>query len=194
MSGTVPANGAAKGVDIARLPHPISPADMRELVGLDAALVGELGVHFSTERWGEEQFSMMLPGKWQFSRVAYSTESSRMVAYWIASLRSPEHLHTHRVGVDVLARGSGVGTAMYSAVMGEATTRRIRVLTLSIHESNETALRFYGSLGFAPLVGDSLERFVRSKGGGRVGGDRDRLVVDGCHYLVLQLEWLGGAT
>jgi hypothetical protein len=77
--------------------------------------------------------------------------------------------------------------------MGEAATQGIRVMTLSIPEGNETALRFYGSLGFAPLVGDSLERFARSKNEGRVGGDRDRLVVDGCRYLVLQVEQLGGA-
>jgi GNAT superfamily N-acetyltransferase len=190
----VPANGAVKGVDIVRLSDPISPAEMRELVALDAALVNEFGVRFSAERWGEAQFSMGLPGKWQFSRVAHLVESSRMVAYWVASLRSPEHLHTHRVGVEVTARGLGVGTALYSAVMGEATTQGIRIMTLSIHERNETALRFYGSLGFAPLVGDSLERFARSKSGGRVGGDRDRLVVDGWRSLVLQVQWLGGAT
>jgi len=44
------------------------------------------------------------------------------------------------------------------------------------------------------LVGDALERFARSKSGGRVGGDRDRLLVDGRRYLVLQLERFGGAT
>lgn len=190
----MPANGAVRGVDIVRLSDPISPSEMRELVALDAALVDELGVRFSTERWGEYQFSAVLPGKWEFSRVAHSVESSRIVAYWVASLRGPEHLHTHRVGVEVTARGSGVGTALCSAVMGEAATQGIRVMTLSIHESNATALRFYGSLGFAPLEGDSLERFARSKSGGWVGGDRDRLVVDGCRYLVLQLERFGGAT
>jgi ribosomal protein S18 acetylase RimI-like enzyme len=194
VSSTVPASGAIKGVDIARLSHPLSPADMRKLAALDAELVDELGVRFSTERWGEQQFSMMLPGKWQFSRVAYLAESSRMVGYWIASLRSPEHLHTHRMGVERLSRGMGVGKALYSAVMGDASTRRIRILTLSVAESNETALRFYSSVGFTPLVGESLERFVRSKGGGRVGSGRDRLVVGGYRYLVLQLERLGGAT
>ena len=194
MSGTEPANGAVRGVDIVRLSDPISPAETRKLVALDSALADELGVRFSTERWSEQQFSMMLPGKWQFSRVAYSADSSRMVAYWIASLRSPGRLHTHRVAVEVTARRLGLGTALYSAVMGEAATQGVRVMTLSIPEGNETALRFYGSLGFAPLVGDSLERFARSKSGGRVGGDRDRLVVDGCRSLVLQVECLGGAT
>jgi GNAT superfamily N-acetyltransferase len=194
VSVTLPAHGAAGAVDIVRLSDPVSPAVMRQLVALDAALVDELGVSFSAERWGEEQFSMALPGKWQFSRVAHSVESSRILAYWVASLRSPGQLHTHRVGVEVTARGSGVGTALYSAVMGEAATLGIRIMTLSIPEGNETALGFYGSLGFTPLVGDSLERFARSKSGGRVGGDRDRLVVDGCRSLVMQVEQLGGAT
>lgn len=185
MSDAVPANVAIKGVDIGRLTHPISPTAMRNLVALDRALVDELGARFSNERWSERQFAMKRPGKLEFSRVAHSTESSRIVGYWIASLRSPEHLHTHRVGVEVTSRGSGIGTALCSAVMGEATTRLIRVLTISVQESNEAARRFYCSLGFAPLVGDSLEKFALPKGVGRVGGHRDRLVVDGCRYVVL---------
>jgi GNAT superfamily N-acetyltransferase len=190
----VPTNGAVRGVDIVRFSDAISPAEMRELVALDAALVDELGVRFSTERWGERQFSMALPGKWQFSRVANSVESSRIVAYWIASLRGPGHVHTHRVGVEVTARRSGVGRALYSAVAAEAVTQGIRVMTLSIPEGNETALRFYGSLGFTPMVGDSLERFARSKSGGQVSEEGDRLLMNGCRSMVLQVEQLGGST
>ena len=54
MSVTLPANGAARAVDIVKLSDPISPAMMRQLVALDAALVDELeledAVNFSGPR------------------------------------------------------------------------------------------------------------------------------------------------
>lgn len=181
-------------VGIARLSRPISPGDLRDLVAIDRSLMDELGVRFSSEKWDEPQFSMVLPGKWRFSRVAYSAGlSRRIVAYWIASLRSPKHLHTHRVGVEEGARdSSGVGTALFSAVVDEAASRKVRTLTLSVHELNQAAMSFYGSLGFTALEGDSLERFAQSKGAGFVDARRERLVVDGSHQCILQFD-LGGA-
>lgn len=194
MSDTQPPRDTTGRAEILPLPAPIPSWMLRGLVALDAALRDELGMRFSTERWSEEQFTMVLPGKWEFSRVAYSARPSRIIGYWIASLRGSGHLQTHRVGVEVAARRSGIGKALCMAVMNEAAAHGLRTMTLSINEDNEAALRFYGSLGFIPLVDEDLERLVQSKARARVDEHRRRYVLDGISYLALRHDLLGGTA
>lgn len=174
------------------IPVPIPEDLIEELTELDSALVDELGVRFSTERWGYDQFNLILPDKWRFSRIARAAQTSRLVGYWIASRPTVTRLHTHRVGVGKSSRGSGVGEALYSTVASEAADAGIRTMTLLVPEENEAAAAFYHRVGFRPLLGDALGGFkawLLQKG--QLDADRGCVIVNGGYLRVMIAEMEG---
>jgi ribosomal protein S18 acetylase RimI-like enzyme len=90
---------------------------------------------------------MELPGKWRFSRAARNL-SGTLVGFWIASVRSPATLHTHRVGVAPEYRNAGVGRRLFQEVLREAELADLSVMTLLVSEEATGAIGFYRQLGF----------------------------------------------
>jgi ribosomal protein S18 acetylase RimI-like enzyme len=177
----------ATATAIEGLRNPIPPDELAALVALDAEITGELGDVFAAGPWSAEQFGVDLPGKWEFSRVARHTASRAVVGYWVASIRGPGHLHTHRVGVRQSVRRSGIARALHDSVIAAARARGLVRMTLLVAEANGAARRSYATLGFVPVVGERLREFVPSgPGGWRPEVGDERLTDRGRRHLVLE--------
>ncbi|MCA1726655.1 MAG: GNAT family N-acetyltransferase, partial [Actinobacteria bacterium] len=122
--------------------------------------------------WGEDQFRLPLPGKHDHSLVGMSED--HVVAFWIASLRSPDVLYTHRVAVDARMRGSGLGTSLLFEVLEGARAAGCRLLALSVNVRNGPAARFYERHGFARTQPEEAAAILSAGSPGAAPREGDR--------------------
>lgn len=141
-----------------------------DVIRLDSLMIEELGVQYSHEKWGEREFLLDLPGKWQLSRMAL--RDGGFIGFWIASKRG-EDAQTHRVAVVKEERRGGVAARFFEAICRSARQEGCRRLTLTAGAGNASADGFYRKMGFSRLVGRALEEFLNSRpGSGRRQGDQ----------------------
>ncbi|MFE5592587.1 GNAT family N-acetyltransferase [Streptomyces sp. NPDC056549] len=83
-------------------------------------------------------------------RVAYLDRRLVGLGYWLRYARPTHRPHAdlEKVAVDPAAQGLGVGRALTAALIADARTAGIEVLTLDARGDNDHALRLYRSLGF----------------------------------------------
>ncbi|WP_426368328.1 GNAT family N-acetyltransferase [Streptomyces sp. E-08] len=83
-------------------------------------------------------------------RVAYRDRRLVGLGYWLRYARPTHRPHAdlEKVAVDPAAQGLGVGRALTAALIADARTAGIEVLTLDARGDNDHALRLYRSLGF----------------------------------------------
>lgn len=120
-----------------------------QLAELDAACRQELGIRFSHEAWGQQEFLRSFPGKWQLSCVALD-QAGGVMGFWIASRRDSRIVHTYRVAVRPQLRRQGVGEAMFQHVERTSEEGGAEIVTLMVQIGNVGALSFYERLGFRP--------------------------------------------
>ncbi|MFD3756306.1 GNAT family N-acetyltransferase [Streptomyces sp. NPDC058622] len=72
------------------------------------------------------------------------------LGYWRRYTRQTHRPHAdlEKLAVDATVHGRGVGRALTAALIEDARTAGIEVLTLDVRGDNATALRLYRSLGF----------------------------------------------
>ncbi|MFE7515408.1 GNAT family N-acetyltransferase [Streptomyces sp. NPDC057540] len=83
-------------------------------------------------------------------RVAYLDRRLVGLGYWLRYARPTHRPHAdlEKVAVDAAAQGLGAGRALTAALVADARTAGIEVLTLDARGDNTHALRLYRSLGF----------------------------------------------
>lgn len=131
-----------------------------DLAALDDGLRKNMGDMYADTAWSADSFIEDRPGKWQFSFAAKCEKAT--CGFWIASLRGPGWLHTHRVGVSEGSRRSGVGRKLFQRVLSVAQASSLDTITALVNPSNRYAQGFYAALGFHPLKGPKLESFAES--------------------------------
>lgn len=109
-----------------------------ELLGMDQETPGE--------RWEADHFLLDRPGKWLLSRLALD-EQGRAVGFVFASLQEGE-VHMHRMVVDEVHRGEGLGTRFVRGVAQAGLSQGSRQMTLKIFPGNVGSLRLFQRLGF----------------------------------------------
>lgn len=123
---------------------------LRRLEAIDADTLGEL--------WGEAQWLLDLPGKWELSRMLL--RGAQPVGFLIAS-RKKSALHIHRLAVAADERGQGLGGMLMASAAEAALEQGCPDITLKVHRTNAGAIAFYTRLGFttsgSSSGNDSLE-------------------------------------
>lgn len=127
---------------------------LRDLEGIDADMIGE--------PWGEAQWLMDLPSKWELSWVLL--RKARTIGFLIAS-RKERALHIHRFALAVKERGKGLGILLMAKEAQVALEQGCSNITLKVHQANVDAISFYTRLGFTPSgrQHDSLEMMGDSR-------------------------------
>ncbi len=105
---------------------------LRHLEGIDADMLGE--------PWGEAQWLMDLPGKWELSWVLL--REALPIGFLIAS-RKERELHIHRFALAVKERGKGLGMLLMAREAQQAVEQGCSNMTLKVHHTNVSAISFY---------------------------------------------------
>lgn len=133
---------------------------LEDFVDLDARLFGSLGPLYSDHRWGVEHFLADRNEKWELSRLAHHPQEG-LLGFWIASLRDPETVHSHRVAVAPEWRQRGIARALFESVLEEARSLPLaRRMSLLVARENQVAKTVYEKFGFRVLEGIPLSTFV----------------------------------
>ncbi len=127
---------------------------LRQLEIIDADMLGE--------PWGQAQWLMDLPSKWELSWVLL--REARPIGFLIAS-RKESALHIHRLAVAANERGKGWGGVLMANAARRALEQGCPNITLKVHQANTGAIAFYTRLGFTALgrQPDSLEMMGNSR-------------------------------
>lgn len=125
-----------------------------QLEVIDADMLGE--------PWGQAQWLMDLPSKWDLSWVLL--REARPIGFLIAS-RKERALHIHRFAVAVNERSKGLGMLLMASAAQRALEQGCLNITLKVHHANAGATAFYTRLGFTPSgrQHDSLEMMGDSR-------------------------------
>jgi len=108
----------------------------------------ELLTHFAAfdaVPWGEAAIVSERPEKWDLSLAL--TRDENVVSFSFNS-RKGDALHIHAFYVAKVARREGLGNRMIEALSQRASSRGLSFLRLAVHESNDSARRFYLEQGF----------------------------------------------
>lgn len=132
------------------------------LARIDAAIYSTLGRTYAPGPWAEENFVFMVPGKWDLSCICY--RDWEVIGFWIVGVTMPGLGFVYRVGFDPSVQGKGWGKASFAWVWDRLQEKRaqygLEALGLEVSADNHGAIRFYKSLGFSAMAGQSLEAYL----------------------------------
>ncbi len=138
--------------------QPLSKSEAKDylpqLMAIDAKTPGQ--------PWGQAQWLMELPGKWELSWVLL--REAQPIGFLMAS-RKKSALHIHRLAVAAKERGKGIGMLLIASAAQRALEQGCLNITLKVHHANPGAIVFYTRLGFAAAgrQPDSLEMRGKSQ-------------------------------
>jgi ribosomal protein S18 acetylase RimI-like enzyme len=112
--------------------------NMERLLSLDSLI--------PNEPWGENEWLLDLPEKWEVSWVLLYDGAA--IGFVVAS-RKGDGLHIHRLAVEGGEHRQGFGKLLMAAVAGRALKRRCFTLTTKTLATNAEALAFFHRLGFS---------------------------------------------
>lgn len=110
------------------------------LEGIDADTLGE--------PWGQAQWLMDLPGKWELSQVLLRNE--RPIGFLIAS-RKEATVHFHRIAVAANERRKGFGNLLMAAVARGALDQGYTTITAKVHHTNAASIAMCTGVGFTVM-------------------------------------------
>ncbi|MBZ5647584.1 MAG: GNAT family N-acetyltransferase [Acidobacteriia bacterium] len=136
---------------------------LSELTALDREVRNRLGTAYSHESWGESQFLLELPEKWELSRVVL--DENAVCGFLIAS-RKGDLMHIHRFAVAEAQRSSGLGRRLLDELAGGGNERHAAGITLSVAAGNDRAVSFYERAAFSvveqiTVAGHPYYRMIR---------------------------------
>lgn len=99
--------------------------------------------------WGKSSYTLNMPRKWEFSRLAYSGES--LVGYCLCSVRGGL-LWVHRLVVEGASRGRGIGAAIVREMLTLVESAGLLGIMLKTPTGNQRALKFYADVGFREVA------------------------------------------
>ena len=102
--------------------------------------------YIAGEHWECDNYLLDLPGKWKYSLLAKNNDE--VIAILIASLKSKDTIHIHRLLVNNSYQGIGIGKRMLKLLGESAQKDGLLFLTLKTSKNNFEAQKFYNHLGF----------------------------------------------
>ncbi len=111
---------------------------LESMLEIDGTLVGE--------SWNSSNFLLDLPGKWEYSRLALNAETP--IGFLIASVKSNDILHVHRLVIAQNYRRQGIGLCLLKNVSKLSHSKGLRFVTLKTAVDNFQAHKFYRKVGF----------------------------------------------
>ena len=125
-------------IHIVRATREILKNNIDKLLKIDVSVIGE--------KWAASNFLLELPGKWEYSILAFSKDE--LIGFAIFSYKKPA-VHLHRLAVDDSFRRSAIASSMIKATVILMRMNNIQTKTANIHKINATARSFFESLGFS---------------------------------------------
>jgi ribosomal-protein-alanine N-acetyltransferase len=125
---------------------PALPHDVAEL----ASIAKECGLSVD--------FAAELARSYALLRVARAPQVAGFLLAW----RAADEVHLTDLGVREAWRRRGIGRALVSALLDEASAVQARVVLLEVRASNAIALALYAGLGFSEL--DRRSRYYSDTG------------------------------
>lgn len=117
------------------------------------------------EPWKKENFLLDLPLKWELSFAAENGDS--IIGYLIGSEYTPKVSRVHKIVVDYLYRGHGIGKQLMEQYFGACLEKDIKYSQLKVFPENKPANEFYIKLGYQKTGEekgvDNLLRYVYEK-------------------------------
>ena len=111
--------------------------------------------------WFKENFLSDYPGKWKLSKIVLL--KNKPIGYCIISSYCDEKAHIHRISIDPLLRGEGVGGILMQQVFFGALCRGIVEISLESLRDNVVANSFYNKLGFREFGETEVIKYATDK-------------------------------
>jgi RimJ/RimL family protein N-acetyltransferase len=124
-------------IHIIRATREILQNNMDKLLKIDVSVIGE--------QWTATNFLLDLPGKWEYSTLAFSEDE--LIGFAIFSYKDPVG-HFHRLAVDDAFRRHGIASLMVKAALNLMKLNNIQILTGKIYKTNAVSRAFCKSIGF----------------------------------------------
>jgi len=106
----------------------------------------EIDVSVIGEKWAASNFLVDLPGKWEYSTLAFSGDE--LIGFAIFSYKDPV-VHWHRLAVDDSFRRLGIASLMVKAAVNLMRLNKIQTITGKIYKTNAVSRSFCKSAGFS---------------------------------------------
>jgi GNAT superfamily N-acetyltransferase len=159
-----------------------------EILEFERMLYSQLGTRYSHVVWGRNEFLLLLPGKWELSKVAVDDHGA-LIGLWIASHDGVEDLRGHRGGVRREWRHTGIWRALFEQIYADGKNLGLKYMSHTVNADNPGAVAAWQALGFRILEGEELEAFRLRRGRDDDRIEDSRLVSpDGHAYCALKLE------
>lgn len=127
-------------INIVRATREILKNNMDKLLKIDVSVIGE--------KWAASHFLLDLPGKWEYSTLAFSGDE--LVGFAIFSYKN-QVVHLHRIAVDDSFRRLGIASLMVKAAVNLLRLNNIQTITVKIHKTNAVSRSFCKSVGFSEI-------------------------------------------
>jgi len=108
--------------------------------------------------WYKENFQSDYPNKWKLSKIVLL--KNKPVGYCIISSYCDKKAHIHRISIDPLLRGEGVGSILMQQVFFGALCRGIFEISLESLRDNVVANSFYNKLGFREFDENEVRKYI----------------------------------
>jgi len=111
----------------------------------------------NAQKYGASQVLAMLDSS--KTPIFVAVEADKVLGYGFCIIKEHEHdpviadhreLYIDDLCVDENCRGQHIGTAIYQAILRYAKMRKCYNVTLNVWSCNESAMKFYQSLGLKP--------------------------------------------
>lgn len=124
-------------VEINPLTKGIMDQHVKEFLLIDDSIQGE--------KWSRENFLFDLPEKWNLSLQVLSNQT--LAGFLIASNKD-NAFHIHRLAIGSDFQNQGLGRQLVERLQHIARTRKVKLITLKVLNTNTDAIRFYERIGF----------------------------------------------
>ncbi|WP_066517884.1 ribosomal protein S18-alanine N-acetyltransferase [Curtobacterium ammoniigenes] len=125
------------------------PADLDDIMWLERA-------SFPTDAWSSAQMAAELHSPYGFYVIAEQVDDETVptvIGYaGIASLPADTVADVQTIAVDAARRGSGIGRALFQALLDEARRRAVREVFLEVRADNPVAQHMYERFGFEAIA------------------------------------------
>lgn len=135
-------------IHIVRATKELLQDNMDKLLKIDVSVIGE--------KWTASNFLLDLPGKWEYSILAFSGDE--LIGFTIYSYKDPV-VHWHRLAVDDSFRRLGIASLMVKAAVNLIRLNNIQTITGKIYKTNAVSRSFCKSVGFSE-VGESGDNIL----------------------------------
>lgn len=115
-------------------------------------------MNFAKQSWDAQCFRVVLPHKWDLSFVVVDNEE--IIGFCIASLKSDDCVHLHRIALHPSYQNKGIGTFILDRLWLKTKQLNACTISLKVPLEKKSAICFYLNKGFKTLFKTSDHYFM----------------------------------